>query len=159
MLDCTLYNTTCLFNETVGCLDLNKTHTINLHAHVQNEVRDAIVSLAPKFGSTIADEIQGAAGEKASVTATHSHFGAIIERLIADPENFKLQNNLVFEKLEIDEINANGAFDPTCELAAPVLERNQNTFSTLTSKLNVTVGFHFYIYGCISRNRKLNLIM
>ncbi|ELA40926.1 uncharacterized protein VICG_02015 [Vittaforma corneae ATCC 50505] len=147
-----------LYNQTRGCLDSNKTYIINIHPHIQNEVRDAIVSLASKLGGLTIDEIQGVAGEKAAVTAIRSYLGTIIEELNTDLENFNIQVNLVFEKQEIDQISANGAYDPSCELTPPVVERTQNAFSSLTSKLNNTVGFHLYIYGCIYKNPKFDLI-
>lgn len=147
-----------LYSQTRGCLDSNKTYIINLHSHIQNEVRDALVSLASKLGGLTIDEVQGVAGEKATLTATRSYLGTIIEELNKDLENFNIQVNLVFERQEIDQISANGAYDPSCELTPPVIERTQNTFSSLTSKLNNTVGFHLYIYGCIFKNPRFDLI-
>lgn len=148
-----------LYDHTRGCLDTNKTYVINIHSHIQNEVRDAIVSLASKLNSSsIVDEIQGAAGEKAAITATRSYLGTLIEELNKDLENFNIQVNLVFENQEIDQISANGAYDPSCELTSSVKERTTNTFSSLTSKLNNSIGFHLYIYGCIFRNPQFDLI-
>jgi hypothetical protein len=147
-----------LYGQTRGCLDSNKTYIINVHSHIQSEVRDAIVSLASKLGSGVIDEIQGAAGEKASVTATRSYLGTIIDDLNKDLLNFNIQVNLIFEKQEIDQISANGAFDPSCELTSPVAERNQKAFSILMAKFSNAVGFHLHLYGCIYRNPKFDLI-
>lgn len=148
-----------LFDHTRGCLDSNRTYIINLHSHIQNEVRDAIVSLASKLNShSVIDEIQGIAGEKAAVTATRSYLGTIVEELNKDLVPFNIQINLVFENQEIDQISANGAYDPSCELASPVKERSSNTFSSLTSKLTNNIGLHLYVFGCIYRNPEFDLI-
>lgn len=148
-----------LYDASKGCLEANKTYIINVHSHIQNEVRDAIVSLASKYSSaSIIDEIQGITGEKASITATRSYLGTLIEELNKDLESFNIQVNLVFENQEIDQISANGAYDPSCEVASPVKERTINTFSSLASKLTNNVGFHLYVYGCVYRDPKFDLI-
>lgn len=148
-----------LFDHTRGCLDSNRTYIINVHSHIQNEVRDAIVSLASKLNShSVIDEIQGIAGEKAAVTATRSYLGTLVEELNTDLEPFNIQINLVFENQEIDQISANGAFDPSCEITSPVKERSSNTFSSLASKLTNNIGIHLYVFGCIYRNPQFDLI-
>ena len=148
-----------IFNSTKGCLDGNKTYVINIHSNIQNEVRDAITSLASKLNSdTLVDEIQGVAGEKASITATRSYLGTLIEELNKDLESFNIQVNLVFENQEIDQISANGAYDPSCEMASPVKERIAHSFASLASKFNNTIGIHLYVYGCVFRNKEFDLI-
>lgn len=148
-----------IFNHTKGCLDGNKTYVINVHSNIQNEVRDAITSLASKLNSdALVDEIQGVAGEKASITATRSYLGTIIEELNRDLQAFNIQVNLVFENQEIDQISANGAYDPSCEIASPVKERVTNTFASLASKFNNSIGIHLYIFGCVYMNREFDLI-
>ena len=148
-----------IFKSTKGCLDDNKTYVINIHTNIQNEIRDAITSLASKLNSDVlADEIQGISGEKASITATRSYLGTTIEELNKDLEIFNIQVNLVFENQEIDQISANGAYDPSCEITSPVKERVTNTLSSLISKFTNNIGVHLYIFGCVYVNRDFDLV-
>lgn len=148
-----------IYDQLQGCLDGNKTYVINVHSHIQNEVRDAIVSLAAKLPlSSLIDGIQGSSGEKASVIATRSYLGTIIEELNKDLEKFNVQLNLIFENLEIDQISANGAYDPSCELESPVKERTANSYASFLSKLNNTIGIHLMLFGCVYRNPEYDLI-
>lgn len=49
--------------DTGGCTEGDKTYVINFHAHVQNDVKDSIVSLASKLNSvSLVDEIQDEGG-------------------------------------------------------------------------------------------------
>lgn len=149
--------------ETIGntqaCLDNSQTYILNLHVHMQNEVKDAIVSLTSKSpNSNLVDSIQSYSGEKASVIATKSYFGTIMDELNRDLEKFNIQINLIQEDQEIDHISANGAYDPSCELAFPVKERNSSYFSALTAKMNNSVGLHLSVYGCVYKNDKYNMI-
>lgn len=147
-----------LFSISKGCLPPNKTYIINIHAHVQNEVKNAIVSIITKLGSGISDEVQAATGERASLMAIRSYFGTIFDAINADLFPFKVQFNLILEKNEMDQISANGAFDSSCELTSPVAERTQNAFSSLTSKLNNVIGIHLYLFGCIHMKKEFDLI-
>lgn len=149
--------------ETLGnaqrCLDNNQTYILNVHTHIQNEVKDAIVSLTSKSpNSNVLDQIQGISGERASSVATKSYLGTIIEELNIDLEKFNIQINLIFEDQELDQISANGAYDPSCELASPIKERNNSFYTSLTSKLNNVVGIHLSLFGCIYRNLEYELI-
>lgn len=148
-----------IFRQTQGCLDDSKTYIVNIHSHIQNEVKDSIVSLASKLPhSPLIDEIQGVTGEKASIIATRSYLETIIEEMNFDLDKYNIQLSLVFENLEIDQISANGAYDPSCELKSPVRERTANAYGSFASKLNNTIGIHLIIFGCIYRNLEFDLI-
>lgn len=148
-----------IYKQTQGCLDDTKTYIINIHAHIQNEVKDAIVSLAYKLpNSLLLDEIQGIGGENASIIATRSYLGTIIEEMNFDLDKFNIQLNLVFENLEIDQLSANGAYDPSCEIASPVRERTAESFGSFMLKHNNKIGVHLIIFGCVFKNPEFDLI-
>jgi hypothetical protein len=137
----------------IGCTDGDKTYIVNFHAHVQNEVKDAIVSLAAKLNSvSIVDEIQGEGGESSGVTATKSYLGTIMDEVNADLRRLNVQINLIFEKQEIDQISSNGSYDPSCEISSPVKNRTESAYVQLKQKYENSVGIHFYIFGCIHNN-------
>lgn len=148
-----------LFDQADGCLDSNKTYIVNIHSHLQSDVRDALVSIASKINSdAVLDEVQDVAGQKASVAATKSYLGTIIEELNQDLERFNVQINLVFQEHDLDEISAIGGFDPSCEVIDTLKERVMHAFSELGSRLNNNVGIHLFLYSCIYKKPGTSLI-
>lgn len=141
-----------------GCI-INGTYILNVHIHTQNEIKDAIVSLASKArNSNLLDEIQAVSGEKAAVVALKSYYGTVAEELNLDFERFGVQINIILDDNEIDQISANGAYDPSCEIGSALNQRNNAFYTNLTSKLNNVVGFHLSVYGCIYNNSNVDKI-
>jgi len=147
-----------LYDEMKGCLAPNRTYVINIHSHVQSEVKNALVSLAFQLGGIHGDQIQGPNGESAAAVAIRSYLGTVIEELNRDLDKFNIQVNLVFDEQEINQISASGAFDPSCELGPAVVERTNNVISRMKKDLNNVLGFHLFVFGCIFKNPKYDLI-
>lgn len=147
-----------IYDEMKGCLAPNRTYIINVHSHIQSEVRNALVSLAFQLGGIHGDQIQGSNGESAAALAIRSYLGTVIEELNKDLDNFNIQVNLVFDEQEINQISANGAYDPSCELGPAVVERTNNAMVKMRKDLNNAIGFHLFVFGCIFKNPKHDLI-
>lgn len=148
-----------LIIDNNGCTDGDKTYVINFHAHIQKDVKDSIVSLASKLTAvSLVDEIQGEEGERADVTALRSYLGTLIEEINRDLDKYNVQINLVLEPQELDQISANGSYDPSCEIASPVRTRTENAFSMLQERYDKSIGLHFYIFACLFKNSTFDLV-
>ncbi|KAL6122651.1 hypothetical protein NUSPORA_00176 [Nucleospora cyclopteri] len=142
-----------------GCTDTPETYVINLHAHVQKEVQMALVSLASKVtNGNLDNEYVSKAGESATVAATRSYLGSVLEDLNKSLFPFKIQVNLVLDPQEIDQIDSNGSYDSSCELGNYVKSRTQMAQDALTSKYSSFSGIHFYLFSCIADTKMFDPI-
>ena len=133
-----------------GCLAENKTYVINVKAHVESQIQEAIVSVASKLGKgkNLANEYVSINGETATVAATRAYLGTVFEDLNNDLMQYKVQVNLVLDPQEIDQFDNMGKVDPSCELGDALKSRVQTMFDFLTDKYSKSVGNHLYIVGC-----------
>lgn len=137
-----------------GCLDGDKQAQIDFRAHIQKEVTTAIVSLVSQYNLLSTRD----SGKGAELEAVKSYLGTLVEEVNKDLYSLGVQINLIIDPLSLDEISANGSYDPSCEMAAPVKLRTQNELTTLRDKLNGAVGVHFYIYSCVYLKPEYDLV-
>lgn len=148
--------------NNASCTDNTHTYVLNITFHIQNEIKDAIVSLVSKSrNSNLLDSIQSINGEPAALVAVSSYFGTILDEMNVDLQMFNVQLNMNLDELELHSISANGSYDPSCEVGTPIIERTTNAFNDLTAKMNNTIGLHLFLFGCVyndATNKKVDVI-
>ena len=138
-----------------ACMAEDKTYVVNYHAHVQSEIQEALISISTGMrGANLANEYVANDGENAEYAATRSYLGTIFEEINEDLFKYKVQINLVFDPLEIDQLNIMGSTDPSCELEDALKSRTQLAMNNLIEKYNNFVGNHLFLFACITSQEK-----
>lgn len=118
------------------CTDENKTYTVEVKVHAQDDVVKSIHSVA--LGNTPVDES----------VSIKSYFGDVIDDLNEYLIRFKVQLHLALDGYNSDDFIGSLAFDKSCEKFSPVTERTSSAFSFMKQSFDDNIGVHLFVWAC-----------
>lgn len=128
-----------LMAPDIPCTSDNKTYTVDIKIHAQENVIRAIHAVA--LSNIVAHETER--------EAVAGYFGTIIDELNDYLIDYKVQVHLKLDSYHTDQYMGTINVDPSCEKSSPVIERTSVAFNFLQESFTGNIGLHLFVWGCI----------